>query len=618
MKPHHPPSPRRRKSPLPLIFAAGFALAAGAHAESPAEEAVSESPEAKGPIFVDATDRVGVDFRHFNGMTGERYFNEMAGGGGVLFDADRDGDLDLFVVQGHLLDTSKTVADSPFPPRHPLPLTDRFYRNELISAEGGGALRFVDATDASGLDARGYGMGAASADFDNDGWPDLYINNFGSNELWRNLGPGAGGTVRFENVTAKSGTAEERWSVSSAFFDADGDGWLDLYVSNYVDYRLANHKPCFGPAGGSDYCGPTSYEPLPDRLFRNRGDGTFEDLSGRSGISAQPGSALGVITGDFDADGRLDVYVANDGQANFLWRGLGGGRFEDAALLGGCAVSSEGMPEASMGVDAGDVDNDGDDDLFMAHLSQETNTLYLNDGTGFFEDATAGTGLDLASWAFTGFGTKLFDYDNDGLLDVVVVNGAVKTVESLARAGDPYPLHQTDQLFRNVGGGRFVEVTGDAGPAFGLSAVSRGTSVGDLDNDGDSDLVIYDNAGAARILLNQVGQDRGWIGIEAWDPERRREALGARVGVFVKGEATRWRTVRSDGSYASANDPRVIVGLGDAGSVEKVRVEWPGGSVEDFPKPATRLYHRLERGAGTAVPAETGKTEGAPSAEGGG
>ena len=543
-------------------------------------------------------------------MTGELYFSETPGGGGALFDMDNDGDLDLYLIQGRLLNPKKTVADATTPPPDPLPLRDRLLRNELISEDGqGGTLRFVDVTASSGLDSRGYGMGVTAGDYDNDGWTDLYVTNFGANVLWRNRGADAKGRVTFEDVTAKAGVGDDAWSVPALFVDLDADGWLDLYVGNYLDFTIANHKPCFGKSGEQDYCGPSAYPPIPDRLFRNLGaqKGTvrFEDVGTSSGLSRGRGGALGVVSGDFDGDGGLDLYVANDQMANHLWTVTSRKplKVEDLALLSGCAVNGDGLAEASMGVDAGDVDNDGDDDLFMAHLTQETNTLYLNDGTGFFEDQSAGAGLALPSFPFTGFGTRLVDFDNDGLLDVVVVNGAIKTLEDLARKRDPFPLHQPDQIFRNIGGGRFEEITEQAGDAFKVSLVSRGLASGDLDNDGDSDLVIFNNHGPTRVLRNELGHQTPWIGLHVRAAKFDRPAIGSRVIVSVGGREIAHRQVGVQGSYASANDPRVLVGLGpkQKGKVD-VTIRWwgdVGGPAEEIWRGLdTGKYHRLVAGQG--------------------
>ncbi|MCP4246028.1 MAG: VCBS repeat-containing protein, partial [bacterium] len=346
--------------------------------------------------------------------------------------------------------------------RHPIPLTDRLYRNDLrITADGGRTLRFTDVTAESGLEARGYGMGVATGDFDNDGWVDLYVTNLGSNQLWRNLGNG-----KFADVTGTSATDDQRWTVPAVFVDYDLDGWLDLFVGNYIAFSPDIPKICRGVTGAPDYCGPSAYPPHPDRLFRNRGDGTFEDVTYRVGIRQGFGGALGVVTADLNGDGWPDIYVANDQLPNQMWLSRGDGTFSDEAFIGGSAVNSEGRPAASMGVDAGDFDGDGDFDPFMTHLTGETNTIYLNDGRGMFDDNTVYAGLGVPSRMATAFGTGWFDFDNDGWLDLFTANGAVKAIESLARENDPYPHHQPNQLYRNLGRRRCEEVTARAGEVF--------------------------------------------------------------------------------------------------------------------------------------------------------
>ncbi len=549
--------------------------------------------------FVEVAADVGLDFHHFNGMSGEYYFAEMMGAGAALFDADGDGDLDAYLVQGRMLG-DKGMAEALLPPQHPLPLTDRLYRNELIPS---GVLRFTDVTEASGLEvATGYGMGVAAGDADNDGDVDLYLTNFGSNQLLRN--DSAAGRVAFTDVTLAAGVDDPRWSVAALFFDADADGRLDLYVGNYVDFRLGTHKRCFDAAGAQDYCAPAAYRGEPDRLFRNVShDGriAFEDVSLVSGVGTLAAPGLGALAADLDSGGRLDLYVANDGEPNFLWlsRGEPGSplRFEESALFAGCAVDEEGRPQASMGVALGDADGDSDDDLFMSHLTGETNALFAGNGKGHFRDATAGSGLGQPSLPATGFGTSLFDYDNDGWLDLAVVNGAVKTVEELAAAGDPYPLHQRNLLVRNTGDGRFDDVTDRAGAAFELSEVSRGAAFGDVDNDGDVDVLVANNAGPARLLLNQAGSARGWIGLRLLTADPGRDALGARVEVIRPGLPPLRRRSHTDGSYASASDPRVVIGLGDDEGVVDVRVAWPDGTVESWTSLATRRYHTLHQGS---------------------
>ena len=529
-------------------------------------------------------------------MAGELYFCEVVGAGGGFLDFDGDGDLDIYLVQGQFLD--ERGKKPLYPPHGPLPLRDRLYRNDSVA--GSGAVpSFTDVTESSGIDARGYGMGVAVGDVDNDGHPDLYVTNLGSNQLWRNLGDG-----RFEDVTEAAGCDDDRWSASAAFLDYDRDGWLDLFVTNYVDFRLDNNKECFTDTGGRDYCGPKSYAPVPDRLFHNRGDGTFEDVTVTSQVARTYGSGLGVVCADFDDDGWIDIYVANDGMENQLWRNLGNGKFEDIAVFSGCAMNADAGVEAGMGVDAADIDGDGDEDLIVTHLTHETNTVYINQGNAEFLDHSIATGLGMPSWNQTGFGAAWFDYDGDGLLDLLVVNGAVKGIARLQRAGDPFPLREPNQLFRNLGGLRFAEVSGSAGAALAHVEVSRGAVFGDVDNDGDLDVLITNNSGPPRLLLNQVGNSHRWIGMRLAGGAGRRDMLGARVMVeLASGRIT--RRARSDGSFLSASDPRVLVGLGGAPRVERVVVAWPDGSAEEWPELAIGHWHELVQGSGRPVPAGT-------------
>jgi len=455
-------------------------------------------------------------------------------------------------------------------------------------------VRFTDVTASTGLAApAGYTFGVATGDYDGDGWIDLYLTQMGPNQLLRNNGDGT-----FTDVTEASGTVDVRMSIPAAFFDYDGDGALDLYVGNYLDFRIAVHKQCISPSGRLDYCGPLAYGPEPDRLFRNRGDGTFEDTTRRAGLGGLRSNALGVVVSDFDLDGRLDLYVANDTAENHLWINRGDGTFDERALVAGCALNADGVPEGSMGVDAGDIDGDGDEDLFMTHMSQETNTVFVNDGRGSFEDATVESGLAAGSRDFTGFGVAWLDYDNDGWLDTMLVNGEVKMIDALVERGDAFPLHQTNQLFRNRGDGTFDEVTDRAGAAFRLSAVTRGLAAGDVDNDGDTDVLWVNNNGPARLLINQVGQRRHWLGVRVVEGDPPRDVPGARVGLFRSDGSALWRRVRTSGSYASANDPRVLFGLGDETSVERLRVEWPGGAAEEWEVTGIDRYMIVRRGEG--------------------
>lgn len=564
--------------------------------KSPAQKSPAQEL-AEGPVFEDAAASTGLDFVHFNGLAGDYYFPEIMGSGGALLDYDGDGDLDVYLSQGRMFRPGQKVEEALRPPRYPLPLVDRLYRNDLTEGPGGAVRpRFTDVTEASGIAATGYGMGATTGDYDGDGDVDLYVTNHGPNQLWRNNGDGT-----FSDVTALSGTGDPRWSTSAVFLDFDRDGRLDLFVGNYVDSTVANHKICHTRSAIRTYCSPSLFPPVPDRLFRNQGDGTFRDVSAETGIDAETGPALGVVTADFNGDGWLDIYVANDGEPNLLWINEGGKRFHNDALLAGCGVSREGQPQASMGVDAADYDGDGDEDLFMTHLDRETNALYVNDGKGMFTDRTVEMGLARPSERFTGFGTSWTDFDNDGDLDLLVVNGEVDAIEELHRAGDPFPFGQTNQLFENLGGGRYQEITERAGEGFHRVEASRGAFFGDLDNDGDIDVVVNNNSGPAQVLLNQVGSSRPWLGLRLVTGSPGRDALGARVELLRRGAPPLWRRVRTDGSYASANDPRVLFGLGGGDRIDKVRVHWPGGRVEEFSEVPPGRYTTLREGSGRGV-----------------
>ena len=559
-----------------------------------ATQAVGQDGEQRGPValMTDATERARIDFRHFNGETGDYLLPEVTGAGCALFDYDNDGDLDLYLVQGAVL----KAADNPGPGHRPSeqPPHDRLYRNDH-AADGTRGLRFTDVTAASGIRSIGYGMGVATGDYNNDGHIDLYVTNLGSNQLLRNNGDGT-----FSDVTTEAGVDDPRWSTSATFFDYDDDGWLDLFLASYVRFSTDMKRECFAQSSARDYCGPDSYDPVSDRLFHNRGDGTFEDVTESSGITAAFGAGLGVVAADFNCDGWTDIYVTNDGDPNQLWLNQRGtGVFQDQALLAGVAFNHMGQAEAGMGVDAGDFDGDGDEDLFMTHLEQESNTLYVNLGNGIFEDRTIQVGLHASSLNYTSFGTGFFDYDNDGWLDLLVLNGAVRIIERLARKGDPYPLHMPNQLFRNDGQGQFSDVTQKAGPAFQLSGVSRGAAFGDLDNDGDTDVVVLNNNGRARALLNQVGNRNHWLGLRLLDQHGGRDSLQARVEVVGSDGRVFWRRVSTDGSYCSASDPRVLVGLGEDDQPQVVRSHWPNGNVEEWRDLAIDRYWTLKQNHGT-------------------
>ena len=535
----------------------------------------TEKPRASAPDwFTERAKESGIVFTHFNGMSGEQYYPEIMAPGVGLLDYDNDGDLDVYLVQGAMLG-SKTVKDAVYPPQGPL--GDRLYRNDLVvNADGTRTLRFTDVTAASKIDVTSYGMGVAVGDADNDGFVDIYRTSLSGAVLLHNNGDGT-----FTDVTAKSRVGNAGgWGVSAAFVDYDRDGWLDLSVGNYLLYTIAGDIDCLNVTGQHDYCPPNSYRAQADRLYHNRGDGTFDDVTSRALIGGRDGPALGVSTADFDGDGWIDIYVGNDGQPNQLWINQKNGTFKDMAFLAGAAVNGQGNSEASMGIDAGDFDNDGDEDLFVTNWLAQMNILYVNMGGGVFEDRKAASGLGPPSLAKTGFGTAWFDYDNDSWLDLFTANGSVSIVEAQARAKDPFPLKMSNQLYHNLGNGRFEDVSAQAGAAFTLSEVNRGAAFGDIDNDGDIDVLVGTASGPTRLLINNVGNTQHWVGLRLVTAQKR-DALGAKVVVTRQSGPALMRRARADGSYASANDPRVLVGLGASATPVKVQVMWPDGRIEE-------------------------------------
>jgi len=523
-------------------------------------------------IFKDVAEPAGLRFQHYNGMTGKFYLPEITGSGAALFDFDNDGDLDVFLVQGNVLEPNTKPGGTLFPWSGAESPRGKLFRNDLNT--GSRKLSFADVTQQSGIAATGYGMGATVGDINNDGLPDLYVTNLGSNQMYLNKGDG-----KFVDVTKESGTDDPRWSTSASFFDYDRDGWLDLMIVNYAEFSVTNSPNCYAATTARDYCTPRVFRAPGNRLFHNKGNGIFEDVTVAAGVSKEFGHGLGVVSSDFNNDGWIDIYVANDGDPNQLWINQKNGTFVNDALLAGAAINRNGQAEAGMGVDAGDFDGNGTEDIFVTHLMDETNTLYVNLGETLFEDRTREAGLGMPGRRFTGFGTAFFDYDNDGWLDLFVANGAVQLLLDLVREKNPFPLGQPNQLFRNTGKGSFVEVM-EAGAEFALLEVSRGAAFGDVDNDGDTDVLVTNNNGPARLLLNQIGNKNHWIGLPLI-AKNGRDMLGAQVDVVTANGVLR-RRVRTDGSYLSANDPRVLVGLGAALQVKLVRVRWMDGTVEEF------------------------------------
>ena len=560
------------------LFAAAFAtvLLGCSHQPGAASSAGTD-------WFVEVAQQTGLDFVHQNGMSGQLFIAEIMGPGVALLDYDNDGDLDVYAVQGQPLRRGDDGR---------LESQDRLFRNDLeVRADGSRAVRFADVTPQAGLVPRSYGMGVAAGDFDNDGRTDLYLTRFGPDVLLKNNADGT-----FTDVFARARLSDPGWSVAASFLDVDRDGWLDLFVSSYVRYSTAADIRCVAPNGVRDYCSPQSYLPTPPRLFRNNRDGTFRDVTVTSGMAKEYGPTLGSIGLDANRDGWLDLYVANDGEDNQLWLNRRDGTFENIALLAGVAANAEGKREGSMGVDADDYDNDGDEDIVITNLAGEGITLYENDGAALFQDVAAMTGLRPKSLPFTGFGAAWVDVDNDGNLDLLSVNGAIATIQSLAAAGDPFPLHQRKQLLRNDGSRRFADVTSQAGSALALSEVGRGAAFGDIDNDGDVDVVVANNNGRMRLLLNEHSRAH-WLGIRVVGTAGR-DMLGASVGVVLADGSTRWRRVRTDGSYASARDPRVLFGLGESGRPTRLVIRWPSGATDQWPLTVIDTWVVAQEGVG--------------------
>jgi hypothetical protein len=567
--------------------------------------------DAAEPLFVEAAAESGLNFMHENGATGKYYMPEVMGSGAALFDYDNDGDLDVYLVQWGRLDDIAT-ASAGTTSAGSTARSGRLFRNDLVAgAAGKRTLRFTDVTTQAGLGRERYGMGTAVADYDNDGDLDLFVTAYGPDTLYRNNGDGT-----FADVTSASGLKKTGWiwSSSAAFFDYDRDGDLDLFVANYLDFTPATNKLCYDSVGARDYCTPRAYRPVPDRLFRNEGNGTFADVSDAAGVTKADGAGLGVSTGDYDGDGWLDLYVANDATPNQLWINQKNGTFVDMGPVSGAAVNASGNPEGSMGIASGDYDADGDEDLFVTNIIGETYALYVNNGRGDFDDQRIRAGLARPTAAFTGFGTEWFDYDNDGWLDLFVANGAVNVIPS--QRGEKAPFRMINQLFRSLGATpdvnavRFTDMTTQAGPAFARPEVSRAAAFGDIDNDGDVDILVTTNNGPARLLLNRATSRNHWLRIRLEQSASNRFAFGARVGIERVGKPTLWRRARTDGSYLSSSDHHLHFGLGASPTITAVIVEWPNTTPVSAPTNASRERWTniqtdrtitLRRGAGAAA-----------------
>ena len=506
-------------------------------------------------------------------MSGEQYYPEIMAPGVGLLDYDNDGDLDVYLTQGAMLGAGEDAEGRHVSADRGRSAIGSFATISHVGADGTRTLRFTDVTGQSGIDMTSYGMGVAAGDIDNDGWVDIYRTGLSRR--------GAAAQQRQRHVHRHHGEGRRRQSAAAGACRRHSStttataGWISSSATICSTASPATSTAC-RVTGQHDYCPPNSYRAQPDRLYHNRGNGTFEDVTSRALIGGADGPALGVSTADFNGDGWIDIYVGNDGQPNQLWINQKNGTFKDTAFLSGAAVNGQGNSEASMGIDAGDFDNDGDEDIFITNWLAQMNILYVNMGGGVFEDRKAASGLGPPSLAKTGFGAAWFDYDNDSWLDLLTANGSVSIIEAQARVNDPFPLKMLNQLYRNLGNGRFEDVSSTCGagvhaerrqPRRGVRRHRQRRRRGRRHRHG---------RGPARLLINNIGNKNHWLGASAWlarRPEARRDRSARASRSCGRRRSTLWRRARSDGSYASANDPRVLVGLGTSTDPVRVRVQ---------------------------------------------
>lgn len=524
-------------------------------------------------VFEDATAALGIDFQHQASPTSSKYLIETMGGGVALLDFDNDDRLDIFFANGAAL------AD-PMPPVRVPDKASAQYANRLYRQKPDG--RFEDVTAKAGLAGRNYAMGVATGDFDNDGFVDLYVTGYGANTLYRNRGDGT-----FADVTGKSLTGAKGWSTSAGFFDYDRDGDLDLLVGRYVEMTFENNRFCGEKKpGGRAYCHPDNYAGVPNILYRNNGDGTFSDVAKEAGMANAEGKTLGLSFADFDNDGWLDVYVANDSVRCFLYRNKGDGSFEDVALFSGTGFNEDGKTFAGMGTHFADYNNDGQPDIVVTNLSNERYVLYRNNGDGSFTDATTASGLGRATQAYSGWSTAFIDYDNDGWKDLFVAQGHV--MDTIAQISANLSYRQPALLLRNTKG----QLTPAADALPKGEWAGRGAAFGDLDNDGDLDVVVANVNEKAYVLRNSGGNRQGWVRLTLRGRKSNRDGIGTLVKAVTPSGLTQTLTVATAVGYQSASDKRVLIGLG-GDRTAKIELRWPGGTVQ-----------RMEAKSGQSVLAE--------------
>lgn len=512
----------------------------------------------------------GIRWTHDNAKSADKHLPETVGAGCAFLDFDNDGWMDIYLLNS-----------GPAPFYNP----KRANGNALYRNRGDGS--FEDVTEEAGVAGGQFGMGVAVADYDRDGWQDLYVTSYGRNLLYRNNGDGT-----FSDVAAKAGVALKGWFTHAVWFDADGDGDSDLFVSSFVEYNAAENRFCGDPAGTRQhYCIPRVFKPTPSVLFRNNGDGTFTDISKVSGIASVQGKAFASVATDINNDGRLDLFVANDTVANFLFVNRGDARFEEIGLIAGVAYSESGMPRSGMGVDAADIDGDGLQDLFVANIDQEMFSLYRNNGGNDFTDHS--DEIRQATRLLSGWGLRFFDYDNDGDPDLLLANGHPDDLIDVVK---PLVTYRERMLLFSNTGGKFKNLSDSAGPVFRESFPARGLATGDIDNDGDLDVLISNNGDAPLLLRNEGGNRNGWIGLELKGIRSESSGTGA-VITWEAGGVRRSRLKTAGGSYLSTHDPREILGLGSSKDAAFIEVQWPSGRRDRLENVKGRRYIKFVEGS---------------------
>jgi hypothetical protein len=533
---------------------------------------IPSSAASEGVRYEDVTESVGIGFRHAASPTSQKYLPETMGGGVALLDYDGDGRLDIFFVNGARL-------DDPMPPGAAMVKDGPRYWNRLYRQKPDG--RFEDVTTEAGLAGVGYGQGVAVGDYDNDGDPDLYVTGVGANQLYRNEGDG-----RFTDVTAEAGVQGGHWSTSAAFVDFDHDGRLDIFVGRYMQWSVDFNPHCAAdynpfpeesPSGPRAYCHPNLFKGATALLYRNEGGGRFRDVSESAGVADPDGKSLGVALADFDRDGLTDIFVANDAIRQFLYRNRGDATYEEVALMAFAAFDEDGRAFSGMGVDFADYDNDGRPDVVVTNLANQCWALYRNAGDGTFSYDTHASGIGRISLLSSGWGVRFLDYDNDGWKDLFLARGHV--LDTIELTSPHLKYRETPLLARNEEG-RFRDVSAEAGEVFKTAWVARGLATGDLDDDGDVDIVVSTLDDRARILLNQGGNRGHWLQLRLVGRRSNRDGIGADVRLITASGAIRQATVSTTAGYLSAGDRRVHLGLGAEREVRSVEIRWPSGIVQ--------------------------------------